>query len=389
MHLQQLSFINFKNYASAEFDLIDGVNCFIGTNGSGKTNVLDAVHYLSICKSYLNQMDRQNIAFNEQFMLVQGNFLKDKKVYAVHLGLKHGGKKVFKCNKVEYDRLGDHIGLFPCVMISPYDTDLIADGSEVRRRWIDSLISQFDAHYLENLQLYNKVLDQRNSLLKHQFESRMFEPEALEVWDDQLVRYGNIVYEKRAQFLVEFIPLFNSKYTFLAGEAEIVSLEYKSQMNTETFEIGLKNSLSRDRMAHNTGVGIHKDDLIFTIGDNPIKKFGSQGQQKSFLIALRLAQFETLRSKLNIKPVLLLDDIFDKLDNQRVGRLMSLVSNHEFGQVLVTDTDQRRVEAIFQEIDTPIKLFKIHKGVVLNQDGISKEIDEKVRDKSELNIEIE
>lgn len=367
MYLQNISLVNFKNYAAAEFELIDGVNCFVGTNGSGKTNVLDAVHYLSICKSYLNQMDRQNIAFNEQFMLVQGDFYKNEKVFKIHLGVKLGGKKVFKCNKVEYDRLADHIGLFPCVMISPYDADLIADGSEVRRRWIDSLISQFDSGYLESLQLYNKVLDQRNSVLKQQYENRLFEPEALEIWDMQLVRYGTIVYDKRAAFLKDFIPLFNRKYEFLAGESEVVNLEYKSQMNEESFESALAKSLQRDRMAHNTGVGIHKDDLIFTIGGNPIKKFGSQGQQKSYLIALRLAQFTTLKDKLAIKPVLLLDDIFDKLDNQRVGRLMSLVSNHEFGQVLVTDTDQRRVEAIFSEIDTPIKLYKVEKGVVKNE----------------------
>lgn len=350
MYIRSLSLIHFKNHEDAAFQLVDGVNCIVGRNGSGKTNVLDAVHYLSMCRSYLNPVDRQNIQFNKQFFVIQGEWVKDETDYTLYCGVKTGVKKVFKKNKKEYDKLADHIGQFPVVMISPYDADLISEGSEVRRKWIDGIISQFDRTYLDNLQRYNKVLEQRNALLKQQYENGFFDRESIEIWDVQLVRYGTEIYERRLEFIEAFIPLFQRYYTLISGGVEEVSMEYQSALREGSFESLLRDALPKDSRVQYTTVGIHKDDMLFKIGGHPIKRFGSQGQQKSYLIAMRLAQFDWLKQHLGIVPVLLLDDIFDKLDNERVAHLMSLVSQHTFGQVLVTDTDEIRVSGIFQAI---------------------------------------
>lgn len=350
MYIQSLSLINFKNHEEAEFRFVDGVNCIVGRNGAGKTNVLDAVHYLSMCRSYLNPVDRQNIRFDQQFFVVQGEWMRQETPYALYCGVKAGAKKVFKKNKKEYDKLADHIGQFPVVMISPYDADLISEGSEVRRKWIDGIISQFDRAYLEDLQRYNKVVEQRNALLKQQYENGFFDRESLEVWDAQLVRYGNAIYEKRIAFIGAFIPLFQHYYQWISGGEEAVTMEYHSSLHHGDFATLLTEARPKDQRVQHTTVGVHKDDVLFRIGQHPIKRFGSQGQQKSYLIAMRLAQFEWLKERLGVLPVLLLDDIFDKLDNHRVAQLMSLVSQHTFGQVLVTDTDEIRVSGIFQAI---------------------------------------
>lgn len=350
MYIQSLSLINFKNHEEAEFHLIDGVNCIVGKNGAGKTNVLDAVHYLSMCRSYLNPIDKQNIRFDQQFFVIQGEWVKQEAVHAIYCGVKAGTKKVFKKNKKEYEKLADHIGLFPVVMISPYDADLISEGSDVRRKWMDGIISQFDRAYLDDLQRYNKVVDQRNALLKQHYENGFFDRESLEVWDVQLVRYGNAIYAKRVAFIEAFIPLFQHYYQWISGGEETVTMEYHSALHHGSFEALLKEAQHKDARAQYSTVGIHKDDVLFKIETHPIKRFGSQGQQKSYLIAMRLAQFEWLKERLGIVPVLLLDDIFDKLDNHRVAQLMSLVSQHAFGQVLVTDTDEIRVSGIFQAI---------------------------------------
>lgn len=350
MYIESLSLINFKNHKEAEFQLVDGVNCIVGRNGSGKTNVLDAVHYLSMCRSYLNPIDKQNIRFGEQFFVIQGDWVRQDAHLSLYCGVKAGAKKVFKKNKKEYEKLADHIGMFPVVMISPYDADLISEGSDVRRKWMDGIISQFDRAYLEDLQRYNKVVDQRNALLKQQFENGFFDRESIEVWDVQLVRYGNAIYAKRIQFIEAFIPLFQHYYEWISGGEEQVTMEYQSALHQGSFEELIQQAQQRDARAQYTTVGIHKDDVLFKIGEYPIKRFGSQGQQKSYLIAMRLAQFDWLKERLGVVPVLLLDDIFDKLDNHRVAQLMSLVSQHTFGQVLVTDTDEIRVSGIFQAI---------------------------------------
>jgi len=350
MYIRSLSLVNFKNHAEAEFQLVDGVNCIVGRNGAGKTNVLDAVHYLSMCRSYLNPMDKQNIRFDQQFFVIQAEWVRQETVNTLYCAVKAGAKKVFKKNKKEYDKLADHIGLFPVVMISPYDADLISEGSDVRRKWMDGIISQFDRAYLEDLQRYNKVVDQRNALLKLQYENGFFDRESLEVWDAQMVRYGNSIYAKRCSFIEAFIPLFQHYYEWISGGEEKVAMDYLSSLQQGEFETLLQQAQPKDARAQYSTCGIHKDDVLFMIEGHPIKKFGSQGQQKSFLIALRLAQFDWLKERLGIVPVLLLDDIFDKLDNHRVAQLMSLVSRHTFGQVLVTDTDEIRVSGIFQAI---------------------------------------
>jgi DNA replication and repair protein RecF len=350
MFIQSLSLVNFRNHSDAEFHFVDGVNCIVGRNGAGKTNVLDAVHYLSMCRSYLNPIDRQNVQFNEPFFVIQGDWMKNEQSFTLYCGVKIGAKKVFKKNKKEYDRLADHIGQFPVVMISPYDADLISEGSEVRRRWMDGIISQFDRTYLEQLQRYNKVVEQRNALLKQNYENGFFSRESIEIWDDQLVRYGTAIHEKRVQFLTAFIPLFQHYYQWISSNQEVVTMSYESALNDTTLDQLLKDAFPKDSRVQYTSVGTHRDDVGFLIEGQPIKKFGSQGQQKSFLIALRLAQFDWLKNRLSIAPVLLLDDIFDKLDNFRVAQLMSLVSQNTFGQVLVTDTDEIRVSGIFQAI---------------------------------------
>ena len=365
MYLKRLSAVNFKNYDQVEIEFSAEVNCFVGQNGAGKTNLLDAVHYLSMCKSYLNPVDKQNIRFDENFFVLQSVWDKNDKEVDVYCGVKVGSKKIFKKNKVEYEKLSEHIGQFPSVMISPYDRNLISEGSEIRRKWMDGIISQFDAAFLDAIIKYAKVLVQRNAVLKQMGDFGFFNRDSIEVWDQQLVRYGNIVFEKRNQFITEFLPVFKKYYALLSDDKENVGFEYRSQLAEQDFQRLLAQSQKQDMRRQYSTVGVHKDDLIFTINDHPIKKFGSQGQQKSYLIALRLAQFEWLKMHLGLKPILLLDDIFDKLDNERVQRLMQLVHNHEFGQVLVTDTDKNRVEAIFSEIEIPIRLFEVKQNELI------------------------
>jgi DNA replication and repair protein RecF len=364
MHLKSIHLINFKNYEEAEITLTSNINCFVGSNGSGKTNILDAVHYLSLCKSYMNVLDRQNIRFDQQFFAIQGTWEKDEQEIAIHCAVKRDAKKVFKRNKKEYERLADHIGQFPAVMISPYDRDLISEGSELRRKWMDGIISQFDRQYLESIQKYGKILDQRNALLKNMQEQRLFDRDAIEVWNEQMSAVGTEIHKKRQEFLKDFIPIFQERYNFIGLVTEQVQLEYRSQLNESTFDALLLAYERKDAFTHYSNAGTHKDDLIFTIKGHPIKKFGSQGQQKSFIIALRLAQYDWLKKRLHVQPVLLLDDIFDKLDQERVKKLLQLVSNNYFGQVLVTDTDESRLRAIFQTGDFDSKLFLVENGVI-------------------------
>lgn len=364
IYISKLSLVNFKNYKQADFSLSAEINCFIGENGAGKTNVLDAIHYLSMCKSYLNPIDSQNILFNESFFVIQSVWQKDANTEAVYCGVKRGQKKIFKKNKVEYEKLADHIGRFPSVMISPYDRNLILEGSEVRRKWMDGIIAQFDRGFLDDLIKYGKVLAQRNALLKNMSGYGFFDDEGMEVWDEQLMRYGKNIHEARKRSIEEFIPVFKKYYKWLSSDKEEVSLEYKSQLFDTPFEDLLKHARKQDLRRQFSTAGVHRDDFVFTIKGHPIKKFGSQGQQKSYLIALKLAQYEWLLSRLNQKPVLLLDDIFDKLDNERVERLMQMVSNQDFGQVLITDTDKDRIATIFKKNNINYKAFFIHEDSV-------------------------
>lgn len=360
MHLQNLQLINFKNYEEAEVQLAPGINCFVGNNGAGKTNILDAVHYLSICKSYMNVIDRQNIRFDQPFFSIQGTWNKEEQEVNIHCAVKMGAKKVFRRNKKEYEKLADHIGQFPAVMISPYDRDLISEGSELRRKWMDGIIAQFDRKYLECIQRYSRVLEQRNALLKNMAEHRLFDRESIDVWNVQMIDLGHQIFERRKAFLDEFIPVFQKHYSAIGLDQEEVTLDYKSQLHEHSMEELLEMYERKDAVKRYSNAGTHRDDLLFQIKGHPVKKFGSQGQQKSFLIALRLAQYEWLKRHLNTTPVLLLDDIFDKLDHTRVERLMQLVSDQFFGQVLVTDTDLERVEKIFSDSNLQCKLFRVN-----------------------------
>src|ERR1700733_4834177 len=356
MYLQQLSVINFKNYAEARLELSPGVNAFTGNNGAGKTNLLDAIHYLSLCKSYFNPIDSQQIKQGADFFIITGNFNKNGNNEAVACSVKR--------NKKDYQRLADHIGLFPLVMVSPYDISIIIEGSEERRKFIDNVMSQTDNSYLDELISYNKVLINRNALLKQIADTGRYDPTLMEVYDVQLIASGNKLFEKRKAFMESFTEIFNKHYSYLSDDAEQVELSYESQLLTDDFASLLKRNIERDRILERTSAGIHKDDLLFTIHGMPMKKFGSQGQQKSFLISLKLAQYSFLYQQNGFKPILLLDDIFDKLDDLRITKLMQMISNHDFGQVFITDTNVSRVKNIFGEIGVDIKLFKVKGGEI-------------------------
>ncbi len=364
MFLRKLSILNFKNYPEAGLEFSSHINCLTGNNGEGKTNILDAIHYLSFCKSFFNPIDSQNILHEAPFFMIQGAFELNGGEEEVYCGQKRNQKKQFKRNKKEYQRLADHIGLFPLVMISPADSELITEGSESRRRFVDSVIAQFDRNYLESLIAYNKVLSQRNALLKQFSNGRAFDPESLEIWDDQLISHGIVVYEKRKAFINSFIAIFQKYYELISGGREKVGITYISHLNETAFTEVLAKALNRDRAMEYTTVGVHKDDLEFTIDSHPLKKYASQGQQKSFLIALKLAQFDFIKKIKEITPILLLDDIYDKLDDLRVKQLMNLVSSDNFGQLFITDTHASRLSELFKTMKTDHKVFRIRNGNV-------------------------
>ncbi|MBL7909615.1 MAG: DNA replication/repair protein RecF [Bacteroidia bacterium] len=362
MYLKQLSIINFKNYAEFEGQFSQKINCFVGNNGMGKTNLLDAIHYLSFCKSFFNSIDSQNIKHNEGFFVLQGNFEKDGELAEVYCGLKRNQKKIFKKNKKEYERLSEHIGQFPLVMISPSDADLINGSSDSRRRFLDGIISQYDKVYLDKLISYTHVLKQRNALLKQFYESRTFDSETIEIWDDQLINYGRSILEIRLKFLKHFIPLFNSHYQFISDSKEEAALHYENSLGEKDFKTAIITSLARDRAVHYTTVGPHKDDLEFTLNGFSLKKFASQGQQKSYLLALKLAQFEFIKEQKNTKPLLLLDDVYDKLDEERFTKLLEMVSGDSFGQVFITDTHPERIEHLLNKKQIENKIFIVGQG---------------------------
>lgn len=362
MYLKQLSLVNFKNYSEFEGKFSQKINCFVGNNGVGKTNLLDAIHYLSFCKSFFNSVDSQNIKHEEGFFVLQGSFDRSGEVSEIYCGLKRNHKKIFKKNKKEYERLSEHLGQFPLVMISPNDSELINGSSEFRRKFIDSIISQYDKVYLDNLIAYNHVLRQRNALLKQFFESKVFDSETLDILDEQLSLHGKSILEKRLNFLQAFIPLFNHYYQYISDSREEVSLHYENSLHEKDFKTALITSLTRDRALHYTTVGPHKDDLDFRINDFPLKRFASQGQQKSYLLALKLAQFEFIKEQKNTKPLLLLDDVYDKLDELRFTKLLEMVSSDKFGQVFITDTHPERIEKLLSDKHIENKIFIVGEG---------------------------
>lgn len=359
MHLKTLNLINYKNFKNQTFEFNSKVNCFVGSNGVGKTNILDAIYHLSFGKSYFNPIASQNIKHGEDFFVVDGRYLKDLKEEKIIVSLKKGGKKVIKRNSKSYNRFSDHIGLLPLVIISPVDRDLITEGSDLRRKFIDGVISQNDKIYLDQIIRYNKILFQRNSLLKQFYLSRTFDHDTIEIYDEQLSKIGNLIFNKRKEFLELFSPIFFEKYSIISNNKEKVNLNYKSQLKNHRLQDLLISNIEKDKVLQYTSAGTHKDDIEFLIGNYPIKKFGSQGQQKSFLIALKLAQYEVLKAKSGNSPILLLDDIFDKLDSKRVKQIIKMVNDSNFGQLFISDTDAKRTENVVKSAHDNYEIFEL------------------------------
>ena len=359
MYLKSLSLLNYKNFESKNLEFDSKINCFVGDNGVGKTNILDSIYHLSFGKSYFNPVSSQNIRHDADFFVIEGHFQKEDKEEKIVCSLKKGNKKIIKRNGKPYEKFADHIGVLPLVIISPADRDLILEGSDVRRKFMDGVIAQSDKEYLQYLINYNKVLSQRNALLKYFAANHTFDKATLSVYNDQLENYGTEIFRKRVKFLEDFIPIFKEQYKAITNNTEDVNLTYDSKLLTEGLGSLLQDYLDKDRALQYTSVGVHKDDLNFTISDYPIKKFGSQGQQKSFLIALKFAQFHFMRNLSKTNPILLLDDIFDKLDENRVSHIISLVNKENFGQIFVSDTHAERTEAVVKKIHQTYKIFKL------------------------------
>lgn len=359
MYLKKLSLTNFKNYQQADLEFSPRINCIVGNNGVGKTNILDAIHYLSLTKSFFNNVDSVSIRHGEDFFIIQGVFSDDVTGETILCSFHRQKQKVLKRNGKVYERLSDHVGKFPVVMISPADSAMITEGSEERRKFMNKIISQYDAGYLSSVLDYNKALQQRNRLLRDFAFSNSFDGEMLSVWDAQLVRYGSQVHRERRNLSEEMIPVFQDYYALVSGEKEKVRLIYRSHLNEGDFGEQILSALNKDRALEYTTVGIHKDDLIFEMNGYPVKSLGSQGQQKSYLVALKLAKFDYIKRKAGFAPILLMDDIFDKFDEERVARIIRLVGNHRFGQIFITDTHKERLQAILDTVETDYRLFRI------------------------------
>ncbi len=359
MYIKKLEIINFKNYNDANISLSSKINAFVGNNGVGKTNIIDAIYYLSFTKSYFHQTDLLNIKFDTDFFLLKGKYEINNEEINISCGVKKEKKKVLKKNNKEYKKLSEHIGLIPLVMISPGDYTLITGSGDERRKLVDGVISQYDRGYLEVLLKYNKAVQQRNKLLKQFTEFNNFDSDLLSVYDEQLIENGTIIFKKRGAFIKLLTPVFQKYYNHISSGKEVVEIKYKSELLEKSFADILKNNITKDRAVTYTTSGIHKDDIDFNLGTHSIKKIGSQGQQKTYLIALKLAQFDFIREKSNTKPILLFDDVFDKLDSIRVEQIIKLVINNNFGQIFMTDANKFRIERILSTISEDFKVFEI------------------------------
>jgi len=359
MYIRNLSLTNFKNYQSVDLEFSPRINCFVGNNGVGKTNILDAIHYLSLTKSFFNSIDGISIKHGEEYFIIDGTFIRYDDEDRIYCAFQKQKQKVLKKNGKEYQRLSDHVGRYPVVMISPADSALILEGSEERRKFMNKIISQYDAGYLDSVLRYGKALQQRNKLLKNFGISGGFDEEMLRMWDVQLVKYGTSVYNERKTLVDELVPVFREYYSMISSGKEEVRLSYKSHLDEGDFAEALIDNVGKDRALEYTTIGIHKDDLSLEMGGHPVRILGSQGQQKSYLVALKLAKFDYISRKSGIAPVLLLDDIFDKFDAERVEQIIRLVGNHRFGQIFITDTHQSRLHDILSSHDTDYRLFRI------------------------------
>ena len=359
MHLKSLSLLNYKNFDSVEFDFDSKINCIVGDNGKGKTNVLDSIYQLAFGKSYFNPISSQSIRHGTEFFVIEGLYQKAQREERILVSMKRGQKKVIKRNNKPYEKVREHIGFLPTVIISPADRDLIIEGSETRRKFMDGVISQGDNLYLNTLIDYTKIVSQRNSLLKFFAANRTFDRDNLEVYNLQLQEMGTFLFNKRQAFLEKFIPIFQKRYASISNNKEEVSITYRSQLKETDLGQLLEDNLQKDMALQYTSIGTHKDDLLFEIEGHPVKKFGSQGQQKSFLIALKLAQFDFIKELSKVNPILLLDDIFDKLDEKRVAHIVELVATDELGQLFISDTHGLRTEKVVQQTGQSYKMFKL------------------------------
>ncbi len=359
MYLKKLGLTNFKNYELNDMEFSSRINCITGNNGVGKTNILDAIHYLSLTKSFFNSIDSVNIKHGEDYFITQGTFVRDGADDNIYCAFQKQKQKLLKRNGKEYQKLSDHVGRYPVVMISPADSALITEGSEDRRKFMNKIISQYNSEYLDAVLKYGKALQQRNRQLKEFRASGRFDADILAIWDAQLVKYGHYVHSERQLLVNELIPVFQEYYSLISSGREKVKLTYRSHLSEGDFGSALVNSLEKDRYLEYTTVGVHKDDLVLEMDGYPVKSIGSQGQQKSYLVALKLAKFDYIKSKAGFTPILLLDDIFDKFDGERVEQIIRLVGNHRFGQIFITDTHQDRVRNILVSLNTEYRLFRI------------------------------
>lgn len=363
MRLRNITILNYKNLNDVQLTLSPKMNCFIGSNGVGKTNLLDAVYYLSFCKSMTTTIDSSVIRHEADFFMIQGVYDNDEGLEEeVYAGMKRGVKKQFKRNKKAYRKLSEHIGMIPLIIVSPDDTSIIRGGSEERRRFLDIVISQFDNTYIDALNNYNKALQQRNALLKMEEE-----PDAMlmELWENEMAQYGELIYQKRSAFVKDFIPVFQKIYRTISDDKEEVSLKYTSHCERGALLEVIQRDRHKDRAIGYSLHGIHKDDLEMMLGGYMMKREGSQGQNKTYAISLKLAQFDFLRKTMSATtPLLLLDDIFDKLDASRVEKIISLVAGSNFGQIFITDTNRDHLDQILGERDFDYKIFNVNNGEI-------------------------
>lgn len=364
--LKTLRLQQFKNYESANIRLNEQVNCFTGRNGTGKTNLLDAIYYLAFTKSYFNPLDAQNIQHQTDYMSVVGEFDRNGLSEKVVLHYQKGKKSV-KVNNNELKKFSEHIGTIPLVIITPNDIMLLHEGSEERRKFLDGMISQLDKSYLSELILYNRTIEQRNNYLRLAAEQQIFNPTLLETFNELLVKHGEPLFQKRQAFLETFIPVFNQFYKKIAQSPEDVHINYLSDLHKNRLADLLQKHQSADIAAQRTTKGLHKDELEFLLNNYPIKKIGSQGQQKSFIIALKLAQYIYLKQHTGIKPLLLLDDIFEKLDEHRLNMLLQMIAHDEFGQLFITDTHINRLQEVFRQMPhVSVSYFTTQNGGITN-----------------------
>lgn len=367
MLVNKVKLLNFKNYTDAEFALEPGINCILGANGSGKTNLLDAIHYLSMTKSAFNSTDTQSIHHETTFFSIIASLEGTDGNHDIFCSLKKGAKKIFKFDNNEYDKLSDHIGCFPSVIISPGDINMIQAGNETRRKFFDSIICQTDLAYLNDLMAYNHNLKQRNSLLKYFRDNLIADQDLIAPYDKVLIEKGQKIFNKRQKFIDKYCPTFKEKYAFISNGNETVDLQYASQFSEESPLQQLAFSLSKDIDLQRSSFGTHRDQWQFTLDQRDLKKFGSQGQQKTFLISLKTAQFDLIKEEKGFAPVLLLDDIFDKLDDYRIHQLMLLIASDDHGQMFLTDARPERTKSILESLNLTATMFYIDNGKLINE----------------------